>query len=172
MSDRKKAAPSGRNEPGEQAGSAADASQIDYGPLRDWLGFNLRIAQAASFQGFSRRSKEIGLRPGRFAALTLIAHNPGISQTALSRANGRDKSTFTPLIADLVRRRLVRRVRPRNDRRSYGLTLTQADEKMLAQLTNCARQHEDDLDRIVGKRERKKFLETLQKIAETMSQQT
>src|SRR3954447_15329472 len=169
MIARKKTAPSARNEPGEHARSAADATQIDYGPLRDWLGFNLRLAQAASFQAFSRRSKDIGLRPGRFAALTLIAHNPGISQTALSRANGRDKSTLTPLIADLVRRRLVRRVRTRKDRRSYGLTLTQAGEKMLAQLTTCARQHENDLDRIVGKRERKQFLETLQKISDTMS---
>ena len=51
------------------------------------------------------------MRPGRFAMLTLIGRNPGISQTALSRANGRDKSTLTPLLADLVRRGLVRRTR-------------------------------------------------------------
>src|SRR4051812_34947273 len=169
MKDRKQAAAWARNEPDEQARSAADAPGIDYGPLRDWLGFNLRLAQAASFQSFSRRSNDIGLRPGRFAALTLIAHNPGISQTALSRAKGRDKSTLTPLIADLVRRRLVRRVRTRTDRRSYGLTLTRAGEKMLAQITHCARLHEDDLDRIVGKGERKQFLDTLQKISDTMS---
>src|SRR5262249_60824002 len=87
------------------------AEAIDYGPLEHWIGFNLRMAQDASFQAFSRLSQEIGVKPGRFATLTLIGHNPGISQTALSRANGRDKSTLTPLLADLVRRGLVGRRR-------------------------------------------------------------
>ncbi len=147
------------------APAGAEAPVVDYGPLQEWIGFNLRIAQAASFQAFSRRSKDVGLRPGRFATLMLIGQNPGISQTILSRANGRDKSTLTPLIADLVRRRLIRRTQARNDRRSYALTLTPAGEKMLAQLTECARRHEDDLDRIVGRRERAQFLATLKKIA-------
>jgi len=148
---------------------AADGKSIQYGPLEHWIGFNLRMAQAASFQAFSRRSKDIGLRPGRFATLTLIGQNPGISQTALSRANGRDKSTLTPLIADLVRQRLVRRVREVNDRRSYGLTLTPAGEKMLAQLTECARQHEEELDGIVGRRERAQFLAALKKLADALA---
>src|SRR5262245_33497395 len=105
---------------------------IDFGPLEGWIGFNLRMAQDASFQAFSRLSQEIGVRPGRFATLALIGQNPGISQTALSRANSRDKSTLTPLIADLVRRRLVRRTRMHNDRRSYRLSLTKAGEALLA----------------------------------------
>jgi DNA-binding MarR family transcriptional regulator len=157
----------GRTKDREQAGDNAVLSipAVDFGLLEEWIGFNLRIAQAVSFQAFSRRSKDVGLRPGRFATLMLIRQNPGISQTALSRANGRDKSTLTPLIADLVRRRLIRRTQARNDRRSYGLTLTSAGEKMLAQLTECARRHEDDLDRIVGRRERAQFLATLRKIA-------
>src|SRR6266481_680935 len=91
--------------------------EIDYGPLAHWIGFNLRMAQDASFQAFTRLSQEIGVRPGRFATLKLIAKNPGISQTALSRANGRDKSTLTPLLVDLVRRGLVRRTRTLTDRR-------------------------------------------------------
>ena len=70
------------------------AEPIDYGPLAEWVGFNLRMAQDASFQAFARLSQEIDVRPGRFATLTLIGNNPGISQTALSRANGRDKSTL------------------------------------------------------------------------------
>lgn len=162
--------PSVRKKPAEEAGSGrvSDAGPVDYGPLREWLGFNLRMAQAASFQAFSRRSKAIGLRPGRFATLTLIAQNPGISQTALSRANGRDKSTLTPLIADLVRQKLIRRVRAHNDRRSYGLTLTAAGKKMLVELTACARRHEDDLDRLVGHRERARFLQILRKLADEL----
>ena len=71
----------------------AFAESINFGPLAHWVGFNLRMAQEAAFQAFSRRSLEIGESPGRFATLTLIARNPGISQTELSHANGRDKSS-------------------------------------------------------------------------------
>ena len=144
------------------------ADEIDYGPLKEWIGFNLRMAQDSSFQAFSRRSKEIGVKPGRFATLTLIGNNPGISQTALSRANGRDKSTLTPLLVDLTRRGLVRRVQAENDRRSYQLFLTKAGERLLDQLTACAREHERKLDAAIGVRERAQFLRTLKKLAAEM----
>src|SRR5262249_33197584 len=141
---------------------------IDYGLLEHWVGFNLRMAQDASFQAFSRLSKKIGIKPGRFATLTLIGNNPGISQTALSRANGRDKSTLTPLLADLVRRGLVRRMQTHNDRRSYQLTLTRAGQRVLEQLTACAREHERKLDAVIGKSERAQFLRVLKKLANEM----
>ncbi|HEY1541882.1 MAG TPA: MarR family transcriptional regulator [Xanthobacteraceae bacterium] len=137
---------------------------IDYGPLADWVGFNLRMAQAAAFQAFSRLAKEIGTRPGRFATLMLIGRNPGISQTALSRANGRDKSSLTPVLNDLERRGLVVRRRTRADQRAYRLSLTPAGRRLLAELTRCAREHERKLDRVVGAREQKGFVRVLKRI--------
>jgi DNA-binding MarR family transcriptional regulator len=137
---------------------------IDYGPLAHWIGFNLRMAQAAAFQAFSRLAKEIGTRPGRFATLMLIGRNPGISQTALSRANGRDKSSLTPVLNDLARRGLVIRRRTRADQRTYRLSLTPAGRRLLAELTRCAREHERKLDRIIGAREQKAFVRALKRI--------
>ena len=154
----------GRNS-GKGNGADGAAEHVDYGPLADWIGFNLRMAQDASFQAFSRLSQEIGVRPGRFATLTLIGNNPGITQTALSRANSRDKSTLTPLLADLVRRGLIRRARTRNDRRTYRLTLTKAGETLLHQINACARGHEEKLDLILGARDRAQFLRILRKVA-------
>lgn len=141
------------------------AKSINFGPLEEWVGFNLRMAQEAAFQAFSHLSLEIGESPGRFATLTLIARNPGISQTELSLAAGRDKSSLTPVIEDLVRRGLIERKRVDSDRRAYRLNLTPAGKKTLAQMTRCARKHERNLDRIIGPRERKKFVETLRRIA-------
>ena len=108
------------------------------------------------------------MKPGRFATLTLIGNNPGISQTALSRANGRDKSTLTPLLVDLVRRGLVRRTQSRSDRRSYRLALTRQGERLLHQLTACAREHERKLDGVIGNRARAQFLRILRKLAREM----
>ena len=138
---------------------------IKLGPLADWVGFRLRMAQEASFQAFSRRSRVIGESPGRFATLTLIGQNPGISQSTLGRASGRDKSSMTPVLEDLVRRGLVERKRVHADRRTYRLNVTSAGKKTLTQLTRCARRHERALDGIIGLRDRKRFIQILKKIA-------
>ena len=141
------------------------AESINFGPLAHWVGFNLRMAQESAFQAFSRRSQEIGESPGRFATLTLIGRNPGISQTELSLAAGRDKSSLTPVVEDLVRRGLVERKRLPADRRIYRLNLTAAGKKTLTQLTRCARRHERNLDAIIGLRDRKRFVQILKRIA-------
>jgi len=141
------------------------AADVDFGPLAGWVGFNLRMAQEATFQAFSHRSQEIGESPGRFATLTLISRNPGISQTELSYANGRDKSSLTPVVEDLVRRGLVERKRMDHDRRAYRLSLTVDGKKMLALMTRCAREHERVLDGIIGARDRKRFIDVLKRLA-------
>ena len=127
------------------------------------------MAQDASFQAFSRRSKEIGVRPGRFATLTLIGRNPGITQTALSRANSRDKSTLTPL----RRRSRAPRADPAHARAGRPADLSAEPDrrpatKLLDQLTACAREHERELDAAIGARERAQFLRTLRKLAQEM----
>ena len=141
------------------------AAYVDFGPLAGWVGFNLRMAQEATFQAFSHRSQEIGESPGRFATLTLISRNPGISQTELSYANGRDKASLTPVVEDLVRRGLVERKRMDHDRRAYRLSLTADGKKMLALMTRCAREHERVLDGIIGARDRKRFIDVLKRLA-------
>jgi len=137
---------------------------IDYGPLADWLGFHLRLAQIASFQAFANEAQGIDLSPGRFALLLLIGRNPGISQTALSRAHGSDKSTLTPALNDLKRRGLITRGRLKSDRRSYQIALTPAGHQLLGRLTVCATRHDQNLDRIVGPRDRGRLLQLLRKL--------
>lgn len=138
---------------------------VELGPLENWVGFHLRLAQTASFQAFAREARAVEVSPGRFATLMLIGRNPGISQTALAAANGRDKSTLTPILEDLQKRGLIARERLKSDRRSYQLYLTDAGRKTLDQLTACAKRHDENLDRIIGSKDRAKFLRILQKIA-------
>ncbi|HWV41835.1 MarR family transcriptional regulator [Pseudorhodoplanes sp.] len=144
--------------------NGADDS-LDFGPFDDWIGFHLRMAQIASFQSFARHAQSVGLSPGRFAALILIDRNPGISQTALARAIGSDKSTLTPVLESLVKRGLISRVRTSSDRRSYQLSLTDAGRKTMRAMHECAKRHESELDMIVGPRERAQFIKTLRKIS-------
>jgi DNA-binding MarR family transcriptional regulator len=152
----------------DRATTRALSEGIDYGPLADWIGFHVRMAQIAAFQAFARETGDVDLPPGRFALLTLIGRNPGISQTVLSRAAGRDKSTLTPALHDLKRRGLIARTRLAKDRRSYHLTLTPAGDAMLERLTECAERHERNLERVVGKRDRAAFMRALRAIMAEM----
>ena len=78
--------------------------------------------------------------------------------------NGRDKSSLTPVLNDLARRGLVIRRRTRADQRAYRLSLTPAGRRVLAELTRCAREHERNLDRIIGTGEQKGFVRILKRI--------
>jgi DNA-binding MarR family transcriptional regulator len=88
----------------------------------------------------------------------------GISQTALSQANGRDKSTLTPVLDDLERRGLVLRERLATNRRSYSLTLTTEGVKALKTLRSHARAHDKALDELIDPSHKEEFLRSLRKI--------
>jgi DNA-binding MarR family transcriptional regulator len=156
-----------------KAGAAASprghaGEDIDFGPFADFIGFQLRMAQIASFQSYARHAQGIGLSPGRFAALTLIDRNPGISQTALSRAIGSDKSTLTPVLDELVKRRLISRERTRADRRLYELKLTEPGRKAMRAMHERTQRYEKELDEVVGRRDRAQFMKILRKISAAM----
>jgi DNA-binding MarR family transcriptional regulator len=144
---------------------APAAETLQLGPLAGFIGFHLRLAQEASFQAFARRVRSSEMRPGRFALLALIGQNPGISQTALGRAAGRDKSTLTPALNDLVHRTLVKRQRVASDRRSYALSLTPKGEKLIGALFEHAHEHDRELDAIVGLKHKAEFIRTLRRLA-------
>jgi DNA-binding MarR family transcriptional regulator len=134
--------------------AGADAtphSRISLGELSNYIGFYLRITQALSFQAFVREAGDSDIRAGYFAVLTLIGENPGITQTALSRANGRDKSSLTPVLDELVRRGLVSRDRIESNRRAYALKLTPLGKKARRTLLKAADQHERNLRQALGK---------------------
>jgi len=137
----------------------AASPEVELGELGDFVAFYLRIAQTLSFQAFVKEAGETGrtLRAGHFAVLTLIGENPGITQTALSRANGRDKSSLTPVIDELERRELLTRRRVETNRRAYALELTGAGEKARRTLLKAAMRHEHNLRAILGKKDSEEF---------------
>lgn len=131
---------------------AAAAGDIVFGKLDDYIGFHLRLAQNASFRAFQRKTGQSDLRPGWFALLSLINDNPGITPMTLSRASGRDKSTLTPLLRDMIRDGFVEKQPIARDRRSYALFATAVGAARLADLSRHAAEHDRRLDRIVGER--------------------
>ena len=145
--------------------SAAGSEQpLGLGPLADMVGFHLRLAQEASFRAFAQRVGARNLKPRRFAILMLIEQNPGLTQTTLSRASGRDKSTLTPALDDLERRGLIERRRSPKDRRVHALYLTSGGRSLLRELTRHAVAHDRQLDRVLGAG-KAQFIAALRRIA-------
>ncbi len=132
--------------------AAEKAEPVKLGKLDFYIGFNLRLAQNASFKAFKRHTGDDELRPGWFAVLSLIHDNPGITPMTLSKASGRDKSTLTPVLRDLLRLKLISRETVESDKRSYTLSLTRLGEAKLAMLADHAAAHDRTLDEIVGDR--------------------
>jgi DNA-binding MarR family transcriptional regulator len=146
--------------------------QIKLGRLGGLIGFHLRLAQDASTQAIFRRlaaeETDIDCKPGHFTVLTIIANNPGVTQTAVSSAAGRDKSTLTPILNDFVRRGLIHRDPIAGDRRSYALTLTPEGEAALSRLSAISQAHEAQLDAIIGAENKEEFLATLRRIKQSL----
>lgn len=143
---------------------ASPSGDIVLGKLDDYIGFHLRLAQNASFRAFQRKTGQSDLRPGWFALLSLIKDNPGITPMTLSRASGRDKSTLTPLLRDMIRDGFVEKQPIARDRRSYALFATAAGAARLADLSRHAAEHDRRLDQIVGDR-KTELLNLLRRIA-------
>jgi DNA-binding MarR family transcriptional regulator len=142
--------------------------ELDLAGLEHSIAFALRLAQGASFGSFARRTQEAGLRPGHYAILHLIGANEGIAPGALSRATGRDKSTLTPIVAELLKSGRIRAEDCKKDRRSRKLFLTDKGRSQLAALERHAAAHDAFLDQIIGATNKPLLLKWLAQIVEAL----
>jgi DNA-binding MarR family transcriptional regulator len=123
---------------------------LKLGPLDDFIGFHLRMAQETSVRSFIANAGQYDFKPGRFATLMVIRLNPGLSQIDVCRAIGRDKSTISPLIREFQDEGLILRESSTTDRRSVRLHLTPKGEQTLDALLKQIEAHDRRLDSIVG----------------------
>ena len=143
--------------------TSAERDGVRLGVLDEYISFHLQLAQSAAFHAFKRQTGITRLRAGWFTVLSLISDNPGITPVAISRASGRDKSTITPVLQDLIRGNLIARERIPNDRRSFGLRITEEGQMRLSHLAASAALHDAAIVAIVGDR-RDVLLDALRRI--------
>jgi DNA-binding MarR family transcriptional regulator len=139
-------------------------SEIDLGVLNDVVGFRLRRIQNDLSRTFAERVGRKELRPGGFSALALIAANPGLSQTTLSREIGFDKATVVAIIDSLEHLGWAERRRSLTDRRRHSLAITPKGEKALARLREIAMANEERLHTLLSEEEQAELFRLLDKI--------
>lgn len=140
---------------------------IDYGDLPKLLGYQLRRAQLRVFQHFAATLGQTSITPGRYGLLVLIEGNTGISQTALARAAGIERSTLGGVIDHFEKEGLVaRRVAP-SDRRSYALQLTARGRQLLDKLRPQIQHHEAEVTAQLTAAEARELIQLLARISES-----
>ena len=152
----------------------ADSSipTLDRGVLPTLLGYALRRTQSAVFADFAATFSQSGetLTPGEFGLLVLVERNAGLSQMALARALGIDRSTLVPILNRLqARGLLVRRASP-TDGRTHALALTPAGEKSLGRFARLVRGHEKRIASGLSAAETRTLIELLEKVRRSARQ--
>jgi DNA-binding MarR family transcriptional regulator len=135
----------------------------EFGPLSEYVGYALRLAQLTVFQDFIDSLAELDLRPGQFSLLTVVDANPGLLQSHACAALGIQKANLVPLLDGLQKRGLVRRVA--RDGRANGLHLTDEGRRLLVRARRLHDRHERRITGLMSALERKRLIAMLNRIA-------
>jgi DNA-binding MarR family transcriptional regulator len=108
--------------------------RVCLGRLGDFVGFRLRRVQNHLSRHFAAATAAEGLRSGLFSSLAIIEANPGISQIAVSREVGQDKSVAVAIVDELESFGWAERRPSTTDRRRHALYVTPAGKAKLDQL--------------------------------------
>lgn len=138
---------------------------LDQRAMQQVVGYRLRRAQLLVFKEFSEAFSMLELRPADFAALALIADNPGRKQAEIAAALGIQRANFVALVNGLAERGLVERREKANDRRSHALFLTDCGQEFVTKMNGIQRDFEQQLiDRLGGPAERDNLIALLDRI--------
>lgn len=143
---------------------ASRDGDVDIEFLDTILGYSLRRAQAAIYADYARTVADVGVRPAQFAAMVIIAANPGLTQSALANTMGIDRSAAVGLIDALEGGGWVERVPSQSDRRSYSIMITDGGRTMLARLKQLVREHDQRVGAPLSPAERALLMELLRRL--------
>ena len=126
------------------------------------------MAYEAAYGDFVKRLGPEALKPGYFTILTLIVHNPWISQTQIGAASARDKSTVTKALRWMEDTGLITRHTSARDRRAHLSVATEKGIKMQARMEAKAVSHLAALNEAIGPERCDAFIQILKDMAENL----
>ena len=153
-----------KNVSSESSGSAKQDDGVDYDILPSLLGYHLRRAQIAVFNDFVKTVAAMQITPGQFGVIVLIGSNPGLTQSALARAVGIERSTMVAVIDALESRGLVARRPSPSDRRSNALVLSDAGKELVDRLKPIVQTHDARVVGALSEAEKEQLIDLLSRI--------
>jgi DNA-binding MarR family transcriptional regulator len=128
-----------------------------------------RAGQAAGelFQAEVARSD---LTARQFVVLRSVSISEGLSQTALVRDTGIDRSTLADIVRRLIKKGLVQRKRTQDDARAYAVRLSEAGRQALRDAEPLALRVDEKLLSALSETQRARFVGCLNTIVEALEQ--
>ncbi len=139
-------------------------SDPEHGDLEDLVGYNLKRAYVIVSADFRRALGEDGFSPRVYAALSLIIQYPNVTQSALARKLGIERSGLVAIIDELETRGFVMRQPVPGDRRIQALAPTSAGQGAYSHARDVVRRHEAALLSGLSREETETLVGLLQKI--------
>lgn len=113
--------------------------------LEDFFGYNLKRAYMLVQEAFQAGKSSDGLSARAYSALAVAVETPGITQSALARKLGIERSGLVAMVDELERRGLLNRVPVPGDRRVQALEPTAAGITQFRNMSAQIRAHEDKM---------------------------
>lgn len=108
---------------------------LDMLDLEGLPGHDIRRLHQIAVAVFMQETEPFGVTPVQYAALQAVQNAPGLDQRTLARTIGFDTSTIGGVVDRLEARGLMQRNASAQDRRVRLLTLTEAGQQLLANVT-------------------------------------
>lgn len=140
--------------------------KLNMGFLEDSLGYQLRRAQLSVFQDFANNCQGMGISPGLFSIVTIVVNNPGLTQSAVAKALGIDRSAMVAALDKLESKGWIERRKTENDRRSYALFITAEGAVNYQQSLQVVMQHEQQFIAKLNAAEKQQISGILLKLAQ------
>jgi len=142
------------------------SGQLDYGVLRDVLGFHVTLANIATVALFERHvGVPFGLRKAEFSLLMLLLANGATPAKLLARTLQVSAPNLTMLIDRMQAKAWLRRERNPADRRSQLVVLSTEGQALARRAQTAAKTMEHSLQRRLSRAERAMLIELLTKVA-------
>lgn len=137
------------------------SSKLGWGVLAGSVGPRVRLLRNALTARSIAVSAPHGLPTGSLTVLSLIAANPGTSQSALATRAGINKSALVGIVDELEQRGLAARDRSSSDRRRNDLSVTPEGERVIAALFEAVTKEEGPIREALGTRDMAQLLALL-----------
>jgi MarR family transcriptional regulator for hemolysin len=139
---------------------------LEFGALRDVLGFHITLANIAAVAAFERHvGQPFGLRKAEFSLLMLLLANGATPAKHLARTLRLSAPNLTMLIDRMQAKHWLRRERNPIDRRSQLVVLSADGMALARRAQSAAKTMEHGLQRRLSRAERAMLIELLGKLA-------
>jgi DNA-binding MarR family transcriptional regulator len=147
-----------------RAATRTKQAKAAVGKLEEYLGFHLKMAQAAVARAFIDAVHGTGISQRLHATLRLIADCERVSQIEIAAVLQIDRATMMAITARLERSGLVAKVQAPDDRRRYELSLTKKGQLRLGEVERTVRRFETALSAKFSAKELTALVNALRKL--------